>query len=370
MSFSNQVIDLLSQSPGSLIYHFGILFAIEATLGMTLGHRGRPAIRRAALAAAGMLILRLGLMVVALLDYSGVISNPAVVMPPLERAVDATSLWLLIWALLPLSSRMSQWGDLLAGAGLLLLVVLYVFFGVAWYDEAGGMTVPPAYNASYQDAFWEVVQLVLLGAALVYLLAVRSGDWGLQLGILLVLSAAHLVHMSWGPDSGNVAGWVRLGQLVAYPLLTVSAYRMVINHLMEGIHLVHPAPGAVAPLDQIRQVAMVTGLTDESALVRTAISTIARLSGADVVALLQLVGEPGSGIELEKVAIYRDGQPSLTDRIKFLVDDAPALRRVVNDEQALFLRDQTTFHAYRSWFSCSLRLIVKTAWAPISCFSR
>ena len=65
MSFWNQVIELLSQSPGSLIYHFGVLFAIEATLGMAVGYRKRPAVRRVALAAGGMLAGRLVMMVMA-----------------------------------------------------------------------------------------------------------------------------------------------------------------------------------------------------------------------------------------------------------------------------------------------------------------
>jgi signal transduction histidine kinase len=339
MSFFNQLIDLLSQPPGSLIYHFGILFAIEATLGITLGHRDRPAIRRLALAAGGMLILRLGLMVVALLDYSGVIVNSGAVVPPLERAVDAISVWLLIWAVLPLFSKMPQWGDLLAGAGSLLLVVLYVFFAVAWYTDSSGMAVAPAYNGSYQDVLWEAIQLGLLGAATVYVLMSRVGDWGLHLGILLALFGGNLMHYGWAPAGGNVTGWVRLGQLVAYPLLAVGAYRLVVGRLMEGASR-PPVAVAMAPLDQMRQVALVTGLTDESTLVRTAISTIARLTGADAVALLQLVGDPDSRIELEKIAVYSSGQALLTERSKFVVDDAPALRRVINNEQALFLRPE------------------------------
>jgi signal transduction histidine kinase len=338
MSFFNQVIDLLSQSPGSLIYHFGILFAIEATLGITLGHRDRPAIRRLAVVAGAMLVLRLGLMVVALLDYSQVIANPAAILPPLERAVDATSVWLLIWALLPLFGKMPQWGDLLAGAGSLLLVVLYLFFAVAWYTDVSGMTAAPAYNGSYQDALWETIQLGLLGAALVTVLATRTGDWGLHFGMLLVLFGGHLAHYGWGPTTGNVAGWVRLGQLVAYPLLTVAAYRSVIGRLVEETARIPPGPLLIAPLDQMRQVASVTGLNDETALVKTAVATVARLAGADAVALLQLVGDPDSRIELEKVAVYSDGQALLADRSKFAVDDAPALRRVINNEQALFLR--------------------------------
>ena len=340
MSFFNQVIDLLSQYPGSLIYHFGILFAIEATLGIAVGHRDRPEIRRLAVAAGGMLVLRLALMVVALLDYAEVIAHPAAILPPLERAVDATSVWLLIWALLPLWNKIRQWADLLAGAGSLLLVVLYFFFAVAWYSDISGAAGAPAYNGSYQDVLWESIQLGMLGVAAVAVLATRRGDWGLHLGMVVVLFGGHLVHTGWWPAEGNVAGWVRLGQLVAYPLVAVAAYRMVIGRLVEEAGRRPPAPSVSAPLDQMRQVASMSGLSEETALVRTAMATVARLAGADAVAWLKLVGEPDSRIELEKVAVYSDGQASATDGSRFAVEDAPALRRMVNNERALLLRPE------------------------------
>ncbi len=153
-SLLSQTVEFLSQYPGSLIYHFGALFAIEAALGIALGYRQRPAVRRIALAAGGMLAGRLLLMVLALLASQRLIADPAAIWPPLERAVDAIGVWLLVWALLPLFDNRPQHGDLVAGGVSLLLLVLYLFSAVAWYTKA---QAGASYSGTTQETAWEAI---------------------------------------------------------------------------------------------------------------------------------------------------------------------------------------------------------------------
>lgn len=334
MTFLGQIIELLSQSPGSLIYHFGILFAIEATLGIALGYRHRPAIRRVALAAGGMLVGRLLLMIVALLDWQGMVSEPLAILPPLERLVDTMGVWLLIWALLPLFNRMPQWGNVLAGGGLFVLMALYAFFALAWYAEAIGNS-GSTYNNSSQDAVWEVIQLGLLGAACTHSLLDRRGDWSLRLGILGILFAGHLLQFGWALPGGNVNGWGRLGQLVAYPLFTVSAYRLVIKQFLENV-VVPPEPSAIELMEPVRQLGALVGEHDEPAILRASVAAIAAITQANTVALLKLI--EAERMEVELLTIYRDGQFSGRVRERINLDDVPVLRRVLNQKQPLFLR--------------------------------
>ncbi len=332
MPILGQIIDLLSSFPGSLIYHLSVLFAIEATLGIALPQRHRPATRRVVLAAIGMLVGRLALMVVALLDQQGMIAVPAAVLPPLERAVDAIGVWLMVWALLPLFDNMPQWGDLVAGGVSLLLVVLYFFLAVAWHSEAVAGAV---YNGSAQETVWEVIQLGVLGAATVYTLLERRGDWGLVLGILVVLLAAHSIHFGWPPVGENVAGWERLGQLVAYLLFAVSVYRLLIRQIMA-----QAAPPLGEQMAGLVEQAMRLGAvgTDASNAARTAVSTIAALTEASTVAMLTLAAERAEGYEVELVSFHSNGKLTPRPPKVFALDDAPALRRAINHKQALFLR--------------------------------
>ncbi len=332
MSFWNQLIELLSESPGSLIYHFGVLFAIEATLGMAVGYRKRPALRRVALAAGGMLAGRLVMMVFALLDSQGVVANPVAVLPPLERAVDTMGVWLLIWALLPLFDKAPQWDNALAGGGVFLLLVLYFFSATAWYTEAT-QTVGIAYNNSSQDDIWEMIQLGLLGAASLYTLIVRERDWTVRFGILGVLFAAHVVHFGWASPGGNVAGWARLGQLIAYPLLAVGTYRLVISELLEAAAAPPDRP-AVELLEQIRQLGAITSTLDERSLMEATVAAVSSMTDAHTVALLRLTGAGLAQVEL----IQAEGRFSPAAQTSLSMDQVPALRWVASHKEATFLR--------------------------------
>ncbi len=335
MSFFDQALSLLSQPPGSLIYHLGVLFAIQAALGIAMGYRKRPAVRRVALAAGGMLAVRLALMIVALLDSRQLVTNSPAILPPLERAVDAIGIWLLIWAFLPLFNRMPQWGDLLAGCVALLLLVVYIFFAVAWYSDPAPAT---AYNNSYQDAVWEAIQLGLLAAGCGYLLLSREGDWILQLGVLAIMLGGHVGHYGWAADGESVAAWVRLGQLAAYPLFTVGTYRLVVGQLLERVVQppLEPLPDLVEP---IKRVTAVTSTTSEAALTKAAVTAVAQLAGADVVSLL-LVVEQAERMELEQVAVYSHGHLSPGPPAPFGLDESPTLRRAINQKQPFLLRPE------------------------------
>ena len=111
MTLVHETMKLLLAPPGGLVYHLLVLFSLEAILGIAVGAWQR---RRAGgpeeisgifvVAAAGMLLARLILIVVALAGLSG--TYPAgVVVPPLERALSTVTTLLLVWALLPWGQR-------------------------------------------------------------------------------------------------------------------------------------------------------------------------------------------------------------------------------------------------------------------------
>jgi GAF domain-containing protein len=332
-----QTVEFFSQYPGSLIYHFGVLFALEATLGIALGYRQRPAIRRIALAAGGMLAGRLVLMVLALLASQQLIADPAAIWPPLERAVDAIGVWLLVWALLPLFDSRPQHGDLVAGGVSLLLLVLYLFFAVAWYTKAA--EAGAIYSGTTQETAWGAIQLAILGAAGIYTLFDRRGDWTLRLGILSVLLAAHVAQLGWALPEENTAGWARLGQLIAFPLLTVSAYRLVIAELRSDAASQPPEPVARI-LEQAKQLGSIAATMDEASIVKAATAAISSITGSKAVALLVLAEPAGADLPVVQSvsAIYRDGQSVPWPEGRLRRDDAPALRRALHQKRDHLLR--------------------------------
>ncbi len=334
MSFLELIIDLFSQPPGSLVYHFLILFAIEAALGFSLAYRQRPALRRIVLAMGGILIGRLALMLVALFVSRGLIGAPDAIWPPLERAVDAIGVWLLVWALLPLFDKMPQWSNVLAVGGLFLLLVLYLFFALAWYGEAVG-DAAATYNGGTQDTVWSLIQLVLLGAAGVYSLFVRGREWSLRFFVFAFPFAGSLVHFVLGSPEGNVAAWVRLGQLIGYPLAMLIAYRLVFGHLLRDA----ARPPSGPPLDTKRALRHLLDLSheqDDAGVLRSLVSAVASTTEAETVALLTFQTEEGNEAGVDPV--YRDGQVEPDMSFEITLHDAPVLRRVARNGDPVFLQ--------------------------------
>lgn len=240
MSIIHQTIQLLLAPPGGLVYHLLILFSLEAILGMALGAWQRrraggpeevPSIFVAA--AAGMLLARVVLVAAALAGVSETLST-TVVIPPLERALDTAVTLLLVWALMPWGRHQGlSW--FVPGFGLVGTAMAFALFLPSWQtDLAANPNL--VYSVSWQQAVWSVAQLTLLGLGSLGLLWRRGREWGLLLAVFMLLAAGHILQLLTFDDSAHIAGWVRLSQLMAFPLLAVALYRRVIGHLSLRAH--------------------------------------------------------------------------------------------------------------------------------------
>ena len=228
MSMFEQALTLVTEAPGNLVYFLVTIFALEAIFAMALGEwlRGRrtPQVRRWLLGSVGMLLTRVVLIVVALLVWGGALSA-VTIMPPLERAMDAMLLLFLGWAALPLAD---EYADVITGilvVGLLAGLVGYVLAGLVWY-EAAVDNPELIFNGYMQDTAWTVIGLGLSSVIIAGLLARRGRQQDLLVSTLILMMAGHLCHLI-AADESNVAGWVRLANLAAYPLLAGVVYRRV-----------------------------------------------------------------------------------------------------------------------------------------------
>lgn len=222
MSAIEQAIRLVSEPPGSLIYHLTLLFALWAALltASTAWRRSRMS-RAGALtaAAAGLVLLRGILMVVGALAWQGLASSGAV-LPPLERAITVAGIGLLVWALaLPRHSRLSYFA---LGTLLLLVFVGYVASATFWL---AGAQAGAFYNGSGQETVWELASFVGLGIGSLLLAWHRPPDWGIGLGLLVLLALGHIVHYAIPLSGTHIAGAERLAELAALPLFAVVALR-------------------------------------------------------------------------------------------------------------------------------------------------
>lgn len=287
MPLTQQIIRLLSESPGNVVYHLVTLFALQVVfaLGLAQWRRNRNDFLagRFAWGAGGMVLMRLALLLAGLVVYNDP-TTAVSVLPPLEQAVHTATAVLLVWALLAGLNRHSSLSDTVTLLLLLLVGMTYIFFAQSWPEQAlDGV----AYHSTTQAIVWSVAQVAILLTGLALTLGERPLWFSLNQIILAILLVAHLLHFFANPESvptqTDVAYWIRFGYLLALPLWAVLAYR-------HGLETFAPQPspgrasGAALP-PALRLAGQVIGTLQPEQNVRAAILMAGQLLPASYVAL-------------------------------------------------------------------------------------
>jgi signal transduction histidine kinase/GAF domain-containing protein len=328
MTILDEAYKLVTESPGDLVYYLVTLFALEAILAMAAGEwtRGRrmPPVRRWLLAGMGMFVTRAVLMVVALLTWRGVISGPAV-MPPLERFMDTVVLVLLGWAALPLSDETPTMMTGLLVGSLFVGLVGYTAAATIWYRAVQDQP-ELVYAGFFQDVLWTVISLGLLAAIALGLVLRRGRYWRLLLSALILMAAGNIAHLIDSRDP-YIAGWVRLANLAAYPLLAGLVYQHVLEWQTEGwATAAAGARGAGIDWELIETIQVVGASLDLDTTLVTAVSTAATALNAEVCA----VGLPTERThqQIELALVYT---PERSTEVggTFELDQQPLIKRAI-----------------------------------------
>ncbi len=231
-----QIIDLIGQPPGSLVYHFILLFAVEAAFAIGIGQwmreRNDSTLRLTA-AIFGILVARVAVLIASLAAWQGYLPRNLLV-PPTERAVDTLTLLALGWAFTTMDDppllRRNLALDVFAAAG---TGIVFICFGGTYYYWAYSAASGQLFNGTWLDIAWGVGQIALALAGLIGMLTRLRYVYdpfikGLALIVLGTAAGLHLAH----PALGDVPAAMRVGQLVAMPMLAAVAYRHVVEQLL------------------------------------------------------------------------------------------------------------------------------------------
>jgi hypothetical protein len=338
MSIISNALNLLSALPGGLVYHLVTLFAIEAAFGMALGQwqrtrQGGPL--RMTVAFGGLLLMRLGLMLVALLAWQGFL-DPAALVPPLERFFDTVGVVLLCWAFVFPSLDSPDLSRLFLIVNLSLTAMTSVVLIPLWYLDFG--TVAELnYNGYWQDIVWDIWKLLLFCTACLILLWRASRERGLLLSVFVCLLAGSFLHQMvvWLAPSfygvAHIAGWERLANFVSFPLLAVAVYRIVIAEISSRsreLGVGQGAEGEVERLLPLLRVSQKTGASLELPVVLdSAVAGTAQALRADMCAIA--FPADGEADEFYLAAIYP--QRKREEDVSLALDEQqiiqPAVRR-------------------------------------------
>ena len=217
--FFNQILTLLTNPPGNLIYHVVLVFTIAGTLqGAILILRSSqfPQARRTVSGLGILLGLQVILFIISGMALRGLI-DPKIVLPPLDRAVTLLALIWIAWLwVFPEPLRLSDFSTLL-----LNLIVLGLFgVTLALWSQKPGIS----FNASVFEKIWQVFSMAVIILGTFGLLRRRPNGWGNGLAMLLLAFIGHLLSLFW-PMGGNFPGFVRLTQLALFPILLTILQR-------------------------------------------------------------------------------------------------------------------------------------------------
>ncbi|MCS7261108.1 MAG: ATP-binding protein [Anaerolineae bacterium] len=313
--------------------------------------------RRYAIAFAGLVFLRIiqAPLLALLARASPIPSTPWSL--PAERIVDLAGLTLLVWAFVPIlhRNRHSSVAWLTIGG---LSCLLY-----AWMSASSIPYIPlPAtnYNTTAPASGWTLWQMLVCIMALIGLSLPRAQPGARSSGrqnqtetrsfalvAFLALLVSYLLH--WMTSSNfipsyampnNLPLWVRLGQLIGYPLLVAALYSGVMARMTVSpsaittranlSELKRTAPAQVAELLNLLNVTLrLNGLLDVRAAAQQASKSIAEVMNADQCAIA-LVDEKNPG-QLHLVASYRALRPgNQHEPVSLVTSTYPAIENALH----------------------------------------
>jgi len=216
-----QLTSLITEAPGSLIFHLVLAFSIAGSLQVAFSHWRSsrfPQVRRTILGLSVLLLGQIVLFVVSAMSWQALI-NPTMVLPPLDRAITLFSLIWIAWLwIFPEPSRPADAGN--------ALLSLLVFTGLAlsyvtWIPQVAAQV----YNLTTQDSIWQFFSLGFIAIAGVTLFIRRPNGWTNGFILLGLAFLGHVLHLIFGYGAGNFPGIVRLFYLAAFPILLTLPQR-------------------------------------------------------------------------------------------------------------------------------------------------
>lgn len=344
MSVLRDTLSLLTTPPGGMVYYLVLLFSIWAVVGLALSRwsRGeRRGIVPRLLVSGGILSFgHLLLFTLALVDRVTGASGVGYLVrlgPPLERFLGALSAVLICWAVaIPLRER--TFSRIFLAVGVLLAAGFYVLASIEWASTLQ-MDLQARYNLSWQRWAWETSQLALLLGMMAYALAVAVPERGTVAVLLAVLAGGHLLQATapMADDIAHLAGWVRMANLLAFPLFAVIAFRSIVSRFdaqtvtLQSVNQ-ETLTQITGLMDLLDTQLKVSGSLQLDAILKTAVRSVSQALQTDLCAILLLDPEDAGWATMP--LLYR--VPDMVHREERLqLADYPALQHALSSTKAV-----------------------------------
>ncbi len=213
--FLINILDQLTTSPGYIVYHLMMTFWAFGALLIAVNYtrQNEPSLKSRGIAGLSVL---LGIRLLLLIAF-GLIADPEIYLPPIERALDAIGLVVILW--MWAFQKSDRTGDIAAAATIGLLLVAGIVSTVIWLNPAYAQTYP-SFNISPLDIAWIALLILVILAGEVILITAQPKGWANGFMVVVVVFfgvLSYIVFIKQFP--GNFSSLIRLSQLAAYPFL-------------------------------------------------------------------------------------------------------------------------------------------------------
>ena len=220
-SYFQEIIALLLNPPGNLVYHLVLTFSLAAALASSLSFwraTEAPEGKRMVIGLGLLLALRVLLFVAAGLSWQGII-NGSILLPPLDRFISLMGVILIVWLwVFPKPSRVGDVATIL----LALIGVAILALSLVWWSDQSTLS---DYNGTWPDTASVMLCLGITTAGGLLLAMRRPSGWGNGLGMLAILLIGDVAYLTYPYPEGDYSGAVRLAQMIAYPMLLILPLR-------------------------------------------------------------------------------------------------------------------------------------------------
>lgn len=294
MDSAPDILNLFVEPTGEMIYFLAVIAISQASLFMALGQR----LRGEEEVAAGRYTLLLTFTMLSWLAMGvgglvALITDTAdeAILPPLERAVNMLVITFVGAALLTADRRdkdRTVWR--VVGALALITIAAYAYTAARWID----LVDRHDFNEHVLGYVWTFVPglMLVLAIGLLFSRYKDTADIPLKLIFFVVLLLGYtytIARMSTDDLDGHTSGALRLGFLVAMPIVTVVIYRLVLERLTMAIDEVAQYAEAVSrPQRAVRTTEPLT--PPEPVRERPRRSALSQPPGAESMALLRAIG--------------------------------------------------------------------------------
>lgn len=323
------MLSFLASPAITLAYYLFVFFSIEASLIIALWQWRRLDSFRAyrlAIAFGSLTILRVMLFLLAVIGGSSP-DIAAYWMPPFERVIAITSLGFLVWGFTPYFREKGMVGTTLLAVNTTFAFIFYFLAVWQWRGDD--------FNQSNWEIFFIAWQMLLALFGVVNCAMKMDDERMFAMISFGTLFTGYLLHIFLGGNYSQPHNpfWVRLSELIAYPLFAVAIYHGAIQSLSARSREYQNL--SEISLDQIKGLISlyeatrsITSTLELSHVLDGAARSVSRALEADQCAIA-LPENEGDLSYLRLVSIHNPSRKGRGESVTFPVNDQQAIKHAL-----------------------------------------